>query len=61
MHLVHCKHVKSIVNLESARKSHSVAGGCLFPPVKCLEHWGHVGLFPAVLQAVRLNTGQIVD
>ena len=55
------KHVKCTVELEFTGKSHSVVGGCLFPPVKCLEHWGRLGLLSVVLQAARLNTRQIVD
>lgn len=47
MHMVHFKHVKCTVELEFAGKSHSVIGDCLFLPVKCLEHWGHLGLLSA--------------
>lgn len=61
MHTVRFKHVKRTVEMDFAGKSRSVVGGWLFPPVKRLEHRGHLGLLSVVLQAVRLNTGQIVD
>lgn len=58
--MVHSKHVKCAVELELAGNSHQVAGMPLFPSVKFLEHWGHLGLLSVVLQAARLNAGQIV-